>query len=113
MMAVKLDFEVTVVDGDRADFTVAGRFPPGSEKHPRRVLLTPWQGFPSIRRPMPSSLRCVLFDLECLRAVLHRTYRYAGFVGSVRKAKMSRTRPSPTALTRKRFVPLGTGRCSD
>jgi xanthine dehydrogenase accessory factor len=27
-------------------------------------------------------------DLECMRAILGRTYRYAGFIGSTRKAKI-------------------------
>ena len=87
MMAVKLDFEVTVVD-DRADFSVAGRFPAEVK---------------SVRAPFADAVasfhfdsatyvvivtRGHLFDLECLRAVLRRTYRYAGFVGSVRKATM-------------------------
>jgi xanthine dehydrogenase accessory factor len=31
-----------------------------------------------------------LTDLECVRAVLPRTYRYAGFIGSERKAKLIR-----------------------
>ena len=30
------------------------------------------------------------FDLECLRAVLRRTYRYAGFIASARKARLLR-----------------------
>jgi xanthine dehydrogenase accessory factor len=31
-----------------------------------------------------------LSDLECVRAVLTRTYRYAGFIGSERKARLLR-----------------------
>jgi xanthine dehydrogenase accessory factor len=31
-----------------------------------------------------------LTDLECVRAVISRTYRYAGFIGSHRKAKLLR-----------------------
>jgi xanthine dehydrogenase accessory factor len=31
-----------------------------------------------------------LTDLECVRAVLKKPYRYAGFIGSARKAKLLR-----------------------
>jgi xanthine dehydrogenase accessory factor len=88
-MASQLDFDVTVAD-DRADFTAAGRFPPG--------VKTVCGGYSDAVKTFAFDsatyvvivTRGHLFDLECIRAVLGRTYRYAGFIGSARKAKLLR-----------------------
>ena len=85
--AAELDFLVTVAD-HRPEFAASERFP---EKVLTRcgdyldivdqflfgdstyvVIATPSHGF----------------DLECVRAILGKRYRYAGFVGSRRKTKM-------------------------
>jgi xanthine dehydrogenase accessory factor len=86
-MAAGLDFEVTVVD-DRHEFTVAGRFRPSV----RTICSGYAEAIASF--PFDSATYAVivtrghLFDLECIRGVLARTYRYAGFIGSARKAKL-------------------------
>ena len=85
--AVKLDFTVTVAD-DRPELTAAGRLPPGA----RGIC----GGYADIveKFPFDSATYVVivtrghLHDLECLRAVLRRTYRYAGFIGSARKTRL-------------------------
>ncbi len=88
-MAVELDFEATVVD-DRMDFAASGRFPPS--------VKTVCSGYADAVNAFPFDsatyavivTRGHLFDLECIRAVLGRTYRYAGFIGSARKTKLLR-----------------------
>jgi xanthine dehydrogenase accessory factor len=88
-MAAGLDFAVTVVD-DREEFADPGRFAPG--------VKTLCGGYAQTvgRFPFDSSTYVVivtrghLFDLECVRAVLGKTYRYAGFISSARKAKLLR-----------------------
>jgi len=88
-MAYELDFEVTVVD-DRPEFAAPGRFPP--------AVKTRCSGYAEAVKVFPFDsatyvvivTRGHLFDLESIRAVLGRTYRYAGFIGSARKAKLLR-----------------------
>ncbi len=88
-MASELDFDVTVAD-DRADFAAPGRFPP--------AVKTACSGYSDAVKAFAFDsatyvvivTRGHLFDLECIRAVLGRTYRYAGFIGSARKAKLLR-----------------------
>lgn len=88
-MASEMDFDVTVVD-DRPDFTSAGRFP--------QAVRTVCAGYAEAVKAFPFDsatyavivTRGHLFDLECIRAVLGRTYRYAGFIGSARKSKLLR-----------------------
>ena len=88
-MAALLDFEVTVVD-DRKDFAAPGRFP--------AAVKTVCAGYTDAIKAFPFDsatyavivTRGHLFDLECIRAVLGRTHRYAGFIGSARKAKLLR-----------------------
>ncbi len=88
-IAAELDFEVTVVD-DRKDFVASGRFPPS--------VKTVCSGYADavMAFPFDSATYAVivtrghLFDLECIRAVLGKTYRYAGFISSARKAKLLR-----------------------
>ncbi|MDP2791161.1 MAG: XdhC family protein [Rectinemataceae bacterium] len=85
--AVELGFLVTVVD-HRPEFAAAERFP---EK-----VRTRYGDYLDIvdQFPFSDSTYVViatpnhLFDLECVRAVLGKRYRYAGFVGSRRKTKM-------------------------
>ena len=87
--ASRLDFKITVAD-DREEFSAAGRFPPAVE--------TLCGSYTEIVRRFPFDsatyvvmvTRGHLTDLECVRAVLARKYRYAGFIGSERKAKLLR-----------------------
>jgi xanthine dehydrogenase accessory factor len=80
---------VTVAD-DRADFAAPGRFPAG--------VKTVCAGYTDAIKAFPFDsatyavivTRGHLFDLECIRGVLGRTHRYAGFIGSARKAKLLR-----------------------
>ncbi len=88
-LAARLDFKITVAD-DREEFSAAGRFPPG--------VKTLCGNYTEIvnRFPFDSATYAVmvtrghLTDLECVRAVLKKKYRYAGFIGSDRKAKLLR-----------------------
>ncbi len=87
--AVRLGFSVTVAD-DRPEFSGAGRFPPGVT-----TLCGPYTGIVE-RFPFDAATYVVmvsrghLTDLECVRAVLNKTWRYAGFIGSSRKARLFR-----------------------
>ena len=98
--ASRMGFKVTVAD-DRAEFSAAGRFPPDAE--------TLNGSYAQIveRFPFDSATYVVmvtrghLTDLECVRAVLKKVYRYAGFIGSARKAKLLREQ-----LARDGFDPL-------
>ena len=86
-LAPHLGFAVTVAD-DRPEFVAEGRFPPGV-----RTLLG---GFAEVVAgfPFDSATYAVVLsrghrsDLECVRAVLGRSYRYAGFMGSARKTRL-------------------------
>ncbi|HVP19340.1 MAG TPA: XdhC family protein [Spirochaetia bacterium] len=88
-LAAGLDFKITVGD-DRKEFSAAGRFPPGVEAQ--------CGSYTDIveKFPFDSATYVVmvtrghLTDLECVRAVLRKKYRYAGFIGSERKAKLLR-----------------------
>ncbi len=88
-LASRLDFKITVGD-DRKEFSAAGRFPPGVE-----TLCGSYADIVE-RFPFDSATYVVmvtrghLTDLECVRAVLRKKYRYAGFIGSERKAKLLR-----------------------
>ncbi len=88
-MAVTLDFDTTVAD-DRDDFAAPGRFPGGVKTvqgpYARIVADYPFDAATYV----VIVTRGHLYDLECIRAVLARTYRYAGFIGSTRKAKLLR-----------------------
>ncbi len=87
--AARLGFRVSVGD-DRPDFRSAERFPPEVE--------TLGGTFTEIVRSFSFDsatyvvmvTRGHLTDLECVRAVLTRTYRYAGLMGSARKVKLFR-----------------------
>lgn len=86
-LAPGLGFQVTVAD-DRSEFVEPGRFPAG--------VATLCGSFTSVAAGYafdPSTYvvivtRSHLCDLECVRAVLGRRYRYAGFMGSSRKTRM-------------------------
>jgi xanthine dehydrogenase accessory factor len=86
-LAPALGFEVTVVD-DRAEFLGEGRLPEGV----RAVQA----GFgPAIAAfPFDSATYVVVVtrghqsDLECVRVVVGRRWRYAGFMGSARKTRL-------------------------
>ncbi len=82
-----LGFAVTVGD-ERREFLEPERFPAGVE--------TRLGSFTEIVASYPFDLstyvvivtRGHLCDLECVRAVLGKTYRYAGFMGSRRKSRL-------------------------
>jgi xanthine dehydrogenase accessory factor len=86
-LAPALGFAVTVVD-DRSEFLAPGRFPP--------EVRTLSCGFgPAIAAfPFDAATYAVVvtrghqLDLECVRALLARTWRYAGFMGSARKTRL-------------------------
>ena len=86
-LAPALGFAVTVAD-DRDAFLGPERFPPG--------VATLSGGYTEAvaRFPIDPSTYVVivsrghLCDLECVRAVLGRPYRYAGFMGSLRKVRL-------------------------
>jgi len=86
-LAPGLGFAVTVVD-DRAEFLAAGRFP--------EAVRTLQSGFEAAVAAFPFDCatyaviltRGHLLDLACVRAVLARPYRYAGFMGSARKTRL-------------------------
>jgi xanthine dehydrogenase accessory factor len=97
--AARLGFEVTVAD-DRAEFSAAGRFPPGVQ-----TLCGPYtRTVEEFRFDSATYVVMVtrghLTDLECARAVLGKSWRYAGFIGSSRKAGLLREQ-----LTRDGFDP--------
>ena len=86
-MAPALGFSVTVVD-DRPEFIAQDRFPEGV-----RALQAGFE--PAVAEfPFDAATYAVIMtrghlcDLECVRAVLQRPYRYAGFMGSSRKVRL-------------------------
>lgn len=86
-LAPGLGFQVTVGD-DRPDFLAPGRFP--------AAVATLGGTYTDIVATFPFDAstfvvivtRGHLNDLECVRAVLPRPYRYAGFMGSQRKTQL-------------------------
>ncbi len=86
-LAPALGFAVTVVD-DRPEFLAPGRFP--------GEVRTVTAGFEQAvaEYPFDAATYAVILtrghqsDLACVRAVLKRPYRYAGFMGSARKARL-------------------------
>lgn len=87
--AARLDFAISVGD-DRAEFSASLRFPPGVQ--------TLSGAYTDIVNEFPFDsatyvvmvTRGHLTDLECVRAVMKKTWRYAGFIGSARKALLLR-----------------------
>jgi xanthine dehydrogenase accessory factor len=86
-MAPALGFTVTVVD-DRPEFIRQDRFPEGV-----RALQSAFE--PAVAEFPFDAATCAvimtrghLLDLACVRAVLKRPYRYAGFMGSARKTRL-------------------------
>ena len=86
-LAVHLDFQVLVADS-RPEYVESGRFPLGVE--------TRCGGYYDLIHELPAgpSTYAVVVspshssDLECVRALLKRDYRYTGFIGSRRKVRM-------------------------
>jgi xanthine dehydrogenase accessory factor len=86
-IAQKLDFSVTVAD-DRQEVISAAHFPP--------AVITLVGGYAEMveRFAFDHATYVVIvtrghgFDLECIRAVLKKPYRYAGVIGSERKIKL-------------------------
>jgi xanthine dehydrogenase accessory factor len=87
ILSVNLDFQVCVADS-RPEFVEPGRFPAGVE--------TRQGGFTDLIDGFPAGSTTYVVvvspghstDLECVRALLKREYRYAGFIGSRRKVRM-------------------------
>jgi xanthine dehydrogenase accessory factor len=87
VIARELDFTVTVAD-DREALLAPARFAPG--------VRTMCGNYADVAREFPLDsasyvvivTRAKATDLECIRAVLGRTFRYAGFIGSARKARI-------------------------
>ncbi|MCP5454556.1 MAG: XdhC family protein [Spirochaetaceae bacterium] len=86
-LAADLDFAVCVAD-ERPEYADPSRFPPGTETRVGRYadIVAEYPFGPAtyavVVSPSHSS------DLECVRAILAREYRYAGFIGSRRKTRM-------------------------
>jgi xanthine dehydrogenase accessory factor len=84
--ALPLGFQITVVD-DRPDVLAEGQMPEGV-----RTITAAWEQAIA-QFPCDASTYAVvvtrshLLDLECLRALMKREYRYAGFMGSSRKTR--------------------------
>jgi xanthine dehydrogenase accessory factor len=87
-LASRVGFQTTVVD-DRLELADPARFNPSI-----RVLAGDF-GRHIAEFPFGPSTYAVIVtpnhraDLECIRAVLKRDYRYAGFIGSRRKVRMT------------------------
>ncbi|GAB1457100.1 hypothetical protein MASR2M48_24080 [Spirochaetota bacterium] len=85
--AVNLDFSVCVADS-RPEFASPSRFPSGVETRTGdfTTIVDDYafgdSTYVVVVGPSHSS------DLECARAILKREYRYAGIIGSKRKARM-------------------------
>ena len=82
-----LEFKVTIAD-DRPQFADPGRFSGGVEVLEGRFADV-IERFPF----GPSTYALVvtpghLSDLDCMRAIMRREYRYAGLIGSKRKVRM-------------------------
>jgi len=86
-LAPALGFAVTVVD-DRPEFIAPGRFAEGVRTI-QSVFEPAIAAFPFDCATYAVILtRGHLLDLACVRAVLDRPYRYAGFMGSARKTRL-------------------------
>ena len=110
---------------DRKEFSAAGRFPPGAQavcgSYAETIGKFPFDSATYV----VMVTRGHLTDLECVRAVLAKKYRYAGFIGSERKAKLLREQlrsdgfdqekidalHAPIGLDIKAETPGGAGRC--
>ncbi len=84
--ALPLGFQVTVVD-DRPEVLAEGQMPEGA-----RTITAAWEQAIAQFSCDASTYAVVvtrshLLDLECLRALMKREYRYAGFMGSSRKTR--------------------------
>lgn len=87
--AARLDFAITVGD-DRAEFSAALRFPPGIGTA-NGAYTDIIDAFPFDSTTYVAMVtRGHLTDLECTRAVMKKPWRYAGFIGSVRKGILLR-----------------------
>lgn len=85
--AVELGFRVCVGDF-RPEYAASGRFPDGVE-----VRCAPFAAIVAEYPFGPSTYAVVVSpghenDIECVRAILGREYKYAGFIGSRRKTRM-------------------------
>ncbi len=85
--AARMGFHVTVAD-DRPEFSAAQRFPPGTETLSGAYTQIVERFASDSSTYIVMVTRGHLTDLECVRAVLKKPYRYAGFIGSRRKARL-------------------------
>ena len=103
--AARLGFRITVGD-DRGEFSAAARFPPGTDarsgSYTELVEAFPFDSSTYV----VMVTRGHLTDLECARAVLRRTYRYAGFIGSARKARLLREQLAAEGMDRQKVKGL-------
>jgi xanthine dehydrogenase accessory factor len=85
--AADLGFRVTVGD-ERQEFAAPGRFPTKVDAvHGKFLNIIEEFEFDDSTYVVIATPNH-LFDLECVRAVMGRGYRYAGFIGSRRKTRM-------------------------
>lgn len=85
--ASELEFRVCVAD-ERPEYAAPARFPAGTETRVGRYadIVAGYPFGPGAYAVVVSPSHST--DLECVRAVLKREYRYAGFIGSRRKTRM-------------------------
>jgi xanthine dehydrogenase accessory factor len=86
-IAAELDFSITIVD-DRDEMTDLARYPAGTK------AVTSGYAEAIASLPFDAATYAVIvtrghvYDLECVRALLKREYRYAGMIGSSRKTRL-------------------------
>jgi xanthine dehydrogenase accessory factor len=105
-----LDFEVTVVD-DRPEFANAARFP-----NARTVICDSFQrALESLQIDRDAAVIIVTrghrYDLDCLRAVMHRETRYLGMIGSRKRVReimeLLQQEGAPPGLRERLKAPIG------
>ncbi len=109
-LASRLDFSVTVVD-ERPEFASPARFPRGVRvvcgRYAETVARFPFDSATYVVIVTPGHVS----DLDCVRAVLKRTYRYAGFIGSARKTALvlaqARNDGFPAEAVDALYAPIG------
>ncbi len=108
--ASRLGFSVTVVD-ERPEFADQSRFPAGTAIRcggfVENIEAFPFDGATSAVVVTPGHLK----DIDCVRAVFAREFRYLGMIGSSRKTAMvlERLRADgfPSALIDRLHAPIG------
>lgn len=103
--ASRLGFALTVGD-DRAEFSSEGRFPTGVKTMcgPYAEIVDAFPFDPATYVVMVT--RGHLTDLECVRAVMKKRWRYAGFIGSARKTLLLREQLAQDGFDQKKIDSL-------